>query len=51
MSDNREYGDGTVHHLGAIYPTKDGAEIQHWTLCGAVGIVGDDPRCTACIAA
>ena len=50
VSDNREGWDGTVHHLGAIYPTKDGTEIQHWTLCGAAGIVGDDPGCPACIA-
>ena len=51
MSNNREDGVGTVHHLGAIYPTKDGTAIQHWTLCGAAGIVGDDPGCPACIAA
>ena len=51
VSNNREDGVGTVHHLGAIYPTKDGTAIQHWTLCGAAGIVGDDPGCPACIAA
>ena len=51
VRDNREDGDGKVHHLGAIYLTKDGTEIQHWTLCGAAGIVGDDPGCPACIAA
>ena len=32
-------GDGVVHHLGAIYPPKDGSEIEHWTLCGVAGIV------------
>ena len=42
---------GVMHHLGAIYPTKDGSKVEHWTLCGVAGIVGSDPDCPHCAAA
>ena len=51
MSGKKEEGQGTLHHLGAIYPSRDGSEIRHWTLCGTAGIVGDDPDCPHCVAA